>query len=148
METASGVSSHQLVIFIAALYYNHPMNTAHIFTPKDDSLEARAKAYCNVYQAWQNAEASLKFHENDEWRDTLGEREEVQQALDISIHSLDVAAESFSKEDIAKAKAEHLLENSEVVELVRTQRKLEMRAIREEQQQDQDSDESTFSQKQ
>lgn len=121
-------------------------DTAHIFTPKDDSLEARAEAYRSVYQAWLNAEASLKFSEDDDWRDTLGEREEIQQALDISIHSLDMAVEAFSNEDIAKLKTEHLLEDAEVVELVRTQRKLEMQAIRAEQQQD--SDESSFSQKQ
>ena len=120
-------------------------DTAHIFTPKDDSLEARADANRSVYQAWMNAEASLKFLEDDEWRDTLGDREEVQQALDISIHSLHVAADAFSKEDIAKARADHLLETVEADELIQTKRQQEMKTLREGWQ---DSDSSEHRQKQ
>jgi hypothetical protein len=69
--------------------------TAHIFTPKDDSLEARIDAYRRVHEVWLNAEASAKFLDNDEWSDTLGDRYEVEQALNISIRSLYIAADSL-----------------------------------------------------
>lgn len=67
----------------------------NIFNPIDGSLEARVEAYKRVHEAWLNAEASLKYLENDEWADTLGDREEVKKALDISINSLNIAANSF-----------------------------------------------------
>ena len=57
------------------LYYNHLMaDTAHIYTPQNDSLEARVRAYCRVREAWFNAEASLKYKDDphSEWFYTLG----------------------------------------------------------------------------
>ena len=103
--------------------------TAHIFNPKDDSLEARAEAYRQVYQAWLNAESSLKFLEDDEWSDTLGDKEEVERALNISIHSLQIASDSFTKEEIAEARKANLLEDHEVLELIQSKRQQESQTM-------------------
>ena len=77
--------------------------TDHIFTPKDSSLEARIDAFRNVYEAWQNAEASMRFADDSQWKDSLGSKEEIQEALNISIRSLNLASGSFSKEEIREA---------------------------------------------
>ncbi len=105
--------------------------TAHIFTPRDDTLKSKVEAYRRVYQAWLNAEASIKLHDDDNWHDTLGDREDIKQALDISIHSLSVAADSFTREDLLEAKKAHLIEDEEILELTQNQRQNEMRKLRE-----------------
>ena len=88
----------------------------------------------------------MKYLENDEWADTLGDREEVKEALDISINSLNIAANSFSKEDISEARERKLLSDDEAIELVHTKRKQEQKSsLRSERQ---DSDYSEFSRKQ
>ena len=115
-------------------------DTAHIFTPKDDTLKARAEAYRQVYQAWLNAESSLKFLEDDEWSDTLGDREEVERALSISIHSLQVAADAFTKEEIAEARKAQLIEDHEALELIQSKRQQESQAMWDNEDEDQDSD--------
>lgn len=118
----------------------------NIFNPIDGSLEARVEAYRRVHEAWLNAEASLKYLENDEWADTLGDREEVKKALDISINSLNIAANSFSKEDISEARERKLLSDDEAIELVHTKRKQEQKSSLHSERQD--SDYSEFSRKQ
>ncbi len=109
--------------------------TAHIFHPKDDSLEARIEAYRNVHQAWLNAEASLRYMENegDDWRDIVGEREDVARALDITAHSLYVASDSFTRQEISEAKNRQLISESEALDLIENKLQSEMRSIRESQ---------------
>lgn len=119
--------------------------TAHIFHPKDDSIEARVEAYRNVHQAWLNAEASLKFMDDDEWGDTLGNREEIEKALQVSIHSLRVASNSFSKEEISEAKNSGLIDESEALDIIQNKLQDEMNSIRDGQSQ---SHSSSHSQKQ
>ena len=55
----------------------------HIYTPENDSLEARISAYKTVREAWLNAEASLKFLDDDLWADRLGDRGDVEKAYEI-----------------------------------------------------------------
>lgn len=119
--------------------------TAHIFHPKDDSIEARIEAYRNVHQAWLNAEASLKFMESDEWSDTLGSREEIEKALNVSSYSLKMASNSFSKEEISEAKNAGLIDESEALDIIQNKLQDEMNSIRNSQSQ---SHSSSHSQKQ
>ena len=114
--------------------------TAHIFHPKNDSFEARIDAYRSVYKAWMNAEASLKFLDDDEWADTLGDREEVEYALQVSIQSMELAANTFSQEEISKAREKHLLKEDEVATLIQDKRKLQMRESRLQQQHSESSE--------
>lgn len=109
--------------------------TAHIFHPQNDSIEARVEAYRNVHQAWLNAEASLKFMESDEWCDTLGSREEIEKALNVSSYSLKMAANSFSKKEISEAKNTGLIDDAEALDLIQNKLQDEMRSIREKQSQ-------------
>ncbi|MCU7881242.1 MAG: hypothetical protein KZQ66_10110 [Candidatus Thiodiazotropha sp. (ex Lucinoma aequizonata)] len=102
----------------------------HIYTPEDDSLEARISAYKTVREAWLNAEASLKFLNDDEWSDSLGEREEVAQACDISIRSLHMATEAITQDELHKAQEHGLLNSDEVREFIQDKRQQEMQSIR------------------
>ena len=88
-------------------------------------------AYRNVYEAWQNAEASMRFADDDQWKDTLGSKEEIQEALQISAQSLHFASSSFSKEEIREAQKNNLLQTHEVQKIVSSQRQGEMRSVRE-----------------
>jgi hypothetical protein len=109
-------------------------DTAHIFTPQDDSLEARIDAYKSVYEAWFNAEASLKFLDDEEWSDTLGDREEVEQAHKISVRSLEMATSAIKKSEISQARKQGLLSDDVAQELTHTKRQQEMKDIRDSQQ--------------
>ena len=117
--------------------------TDHIFTPKDSSLEARIEAFRNVYEAWQNAEASMKFADDNGWKDTLGSKEEIQEALNISTRSLHLATSTFSKEEIRQAQKNNLLQTHEVQKIVSTQRQGEMQSAREQSSQASDSSEQS-----
>ncbi len=106
-------------------------DTAHIFNPKDKSLEARIEAFRGVYEAWQNAESSMGMLDDDKWREALGSHEEVQQAIEISSRSLHLASHSFSQEEIAFARKNNLLQADEIQKIIATQRLGEMRSVRE-----------------
>lgn len=114
-----------------------------IFNPVDDSLEARVDAYRSVHKEWLNAEASLQFIENDEWGDTLGDREEVQKALSISTSSLYYAADSFTEEEVSEASKTHLLESEEAQELLENKRHHELQKLQNREAQDSDTFENS-----
>jgi hypothetical protein len=67
-------------------------DNAHIFTLKDNPLFKRVSAYQTVFKSYPNAEVSLKFSDDENWSDTLGERQEMkskqgnQQYLDFEIY--------------------------------------------------------------
>jgi len=103
----------------------------HIYTPENDSLEARISAYKTVREAWLNAEASLKFLNDDEWSDRLGDREEVEQACDISIRSLSMATAAITQDELHKAQEHGLLNSDEVREFIQDKRQQEMQSIRD-----------------
>ena len=118
-------------------------DTAHIFTPQNDSLESRIEAFRHVYESWQNAEASMRFADDDQWKDTLGSKEEIQEALNISDRSLHLASGSFSKEEIRQAQKNNLLQTHEVQKIVSTQRQGEMQSAREHSSEASDSSEQS-----
>ncbi len=105
-------------------------NTEHIFTPKDDSLSERVRAYRSVSEAYRNAEASLKYMDDENWKDRLGEREEVEQAYEITRNSMHMATHSLNQDDIQQAKEQGLLSDDEISDLVRNKRQMEMASIR------------------
>ena len=119
------------MIFYTLLYYNHLMAySQHIYTPDGDSLEARISAYKTVREAWLNAEASLKFLNDDGWSDRLGDREEVERACDISIRSLSMATAAITQDELRKAQEQGLLNSDEVRDLIQDKRQQEMQTIR------------------
>ena len=103
---------------------------AHIFTPKNNSLKERVSAYQYVFKSYLNAEASIKFADDENWSDTLGEREEVEQAYKISIDSLKLATQQISIEEMKQAKEQGLISQDELFEFVQNKRQQEIRVSR------------------
>lgn len=110
------------------------VDNAHIYNPQDDSLTERIRAYRVVHQDYLNAEASLKFSDDDTWADTLGSREEVSQAHKIGIHSLQIATEAIKRKELVQAKEEGLLSKDEVDEIIENKQQYKMQRIRKGQQ--------------
>ncbi len=103
----------------------------HIYTPEDDSLEARISAYKTVREAWLNAEASLKFLDDDLWADRLGDRDNVEEAYRISTRSLQMATDAISQDEIQKGIAQGFVDVSEAREFMQHKRREEMQSIRD-----------------
>lgn len=101
-----------------------------IFTPRNNSLKERIKAYRFVVSAWYNAEASLKVMDEDEWAHTLGEKEEIVKAHDIILNSLKTASKEISLNEMKQARELGLLSNSEAQEFINNSRKEEIKKIR------------------
>jgi hypothetical protein len=101
------------------------IDNAHIFTPKDNSLFGRVSAYQYVFKSYLNAESSLKFADDENWADTLGERKEIEQADKISIDNLKIATEQISMSEIKQAKDELLefMQNKHQQEIKNTRSK-------------------------
>ncbi len=106
-------------------------DTDHIFTPQDDSLAERIRAYRSVAEAYRNAEASLKHMNNDEWSDQLGEKQEIKQAHEICQRSFQIATQSISQDELQQAIEHGLLSDEEVRELIQSKRLGETKRARE-----------------
>ena len=101
-----------------------------IFTPKNNSLQERIKAYRSVVNAWYNAEASLKVMDDDEWAHTLGEKEEIVKAHNIILNSLNTASKEISLNEMKQARELGLLSDSEAQEFINNSRQDEIQKIR------------------
>ncbi|MCW8830255.1 MAG: hypothetical protein OQK32_01925 [Gammaproteobacteria bacterium] len=119
-------------------------DTEHIYTPQDDSLAERIRAYRSVHEAYANAEASLNLLDNDEWADRLGEKQEIEQAYKICRHSLQIASQSISQNELQQARRQDLISDEEVRELIQNKRQSEMQGLRD----NQEADSSEHSNKQ
>ena len=86
---------------------------AHFYHPNDDSLEEKIKAYKEAFKAWQNIEASFRFHDEQEWSDRLGSKEDLLKAKEITENSLDRAASGLSNSEIQLAVDRNLVSNQE-----------------------------------
>ncbi|MGH1540667.1 MAG: hypothetical protein ACRBHB_09605 [Arenicella sp.] len=90
-----------------------------IFNPLNDSLAERIRAYRSVQKAYVNIEASLKFADDPEWIDTLGETQDIEEAHKIIVDSLQEATQAITVEDIDKAKEQGLMSEDEAYEFVK-----------------------------
>ncbi len=107
--------------------------SAHIFIPRNGSLEERIHSFRKVSQAFRNVESSLQHMGDKEWADRLGEKEEVQQAYDITKRSLGMATQSIKQSELKSAIDQGLLNDQEAKELIQIKRREEMRSTRAQQ---------------
>lgn len=91
-------------------------SSPHIFTPEDDSLEARIHAYKTMRNELSNIEASQKLTQSKEWQDRLGTEEELQQAHNIIKNSLRATLSNIRDIDLQKAQEQGLMTDNEVSE--------------------------------
>lgn len=119
-------------MLIKLLAYNFNIsNNAHIFTSKDDSLFECVSTYKSVAKDYSNVEASIKFADDEKWSDTLGEKEEIEQARKIMQDSLKMATDKISLDEIKQAKDQELINQGELIEFVKNKRLQEMKSSRE-----------------
>ncbi len=97
-------------------------DTAHIFSPKDDSLDERVRAYRSCSSTLRNAKASLELVNDSAWSDRLGSSEEVEQAHTIAKRSTEMAVNQLSQLEAEKAVGRGLLEKEELKEIIQIKR--------------------------
>lgn len=90
------------------------MTTAHIFTPKNDSLEERIRSCKSVLEAAQNLESSRSLTDDKEWSNRLGSQEEIQYAADIAQNSIKRASASIEYSELYYAKEQGLISIDDV----------------------------------
>ena len=88
--------------------------SAHFYHPKDDSLEEKTKAYQEAFKAWQNIEASFHFYDQEGWENCLGDKDELQSAMNITQNTLDKAISSFSREELMSLSDQKILSIDEL----------------------------------
>jgi hypothetical protein len=87
--------------------------------------------YKSVAKDYSNVEASIKFADDEKWSDTLGEKEEIEQARKIMQDSLKMATDKISLDEIKQAKDQELINQGELIEFVKNKRLQEMKSSRE-----------------
>lgn len=91
--------------------------TATIFTPADDSLQARIQAWKKVRQANDQLKDSLNLN-NAEWQDRLGDQADRLFAQETIANSYRQASQSISAQELQEAKNAGWLSVDEEREIV------------------------------
>jgi len=99
-------------------------STAHFYNPKDDTLDERIRAYKEAFLAWQNVEASLRFHDQQGWEDRLGSKEDLLIAKEITENSLSKAVSGLSHSEMKLAVDKQLISSQESEYLLSQQKEL------------------------
>ncbi len=87
--------------------------TAHLYTPKNDSLEERIRVYKATLEAQRNIDASSKLMDDEEWSSRLGTDSELRDAKLITGQSLDMAVSAIDASEISIALEGGLLTKEE-----------------------------------
>ncbi len=106
--------------------------TAHIFTPQDDSLSERIRAYLRVSLDMSQFNELRKQKVSD---DLLGDKEDIAKAYEILKNSLTVAYKSITDSDVTQAHEEGLMNAQEVREFLQGKRAQEVQSCREQSEQ-------------
>jgi len=108
------------------------MITEHIYTPADNSFEARLTSLKRVLEAFRNVERSLNLADDPEWSNQLGSPEEVQNAHTLIKNSLDAAISDINTTELQQAKTKKLLSKEEIASITVFQRQQEIKSSRSE----------------
>jgi len=90
------------------------LEKAHIFNPVNDTLTEKVRAYRSTHQAWLNSEASLKYADDPDWSNTLGERELIEEGNQVAIEGLVQATNALSIEELDRATDQGIMSKEEV----------------------------------
>ncbi len=97
-------------------------DTAHIFNPKDDSLDERVRAYRSCSSTLRNTKASVELVNDSAWSDRLGSRKEIEQAHMIAKRSTEMAVNQILQSEAEQAVGKGLLESDELKEIIQFKR--------------------------
>lgn len=108
-------------------------HSAHISDQEDDSLEGRIRYFTSMAKAHEQVKASLEMLHQKPWSDSLGEKDEVQEAAQITANSLHLALRKFDEAEFYEAQELGLVDRQDVRKFIEMKRQQEMRDIRNEQ---------------
>lgn len=94
---------------------------------------------------YANVRKSLKHANDNEWKRTLGEKQEIEKAHKILQNSMKIATTKISLNEIKQAKNEGLINQAELISFVQNKRLAEHQSKKEQRNQQQHS--RTFSQR-
>jgi len=106
----------------------------HTFTPNDNSLPERVRAYQRVHNDFNNINSSMGHINDKEWADRLGDKEDVEKAFEILQNSLHIAVGSIDQSELSQVKEQGLMSDKEVRGFIQAKRQQEMKAARASQQ--------------
>ncbi len=85
------------------------MQRATLFNPIDNSLETKVKSVRDVQKAYLSVKASLEYSKLHGYNQSLGTKEELDQAYIITKDSFKQAMRSLSDHELQKARKEELI---------------------------------------
>lgn len=88
-------------------------SSAHISRSDQNTLEARLNNFRSAYAAYKDVQTSQSLHQKHQMQNTLGTKEELEEANTIIKTSLDMAAKDFSKSELDKAQKLGLISDLE-----------------------------------
>ncbi|MFQ3247544.1 MAG: hypothetical protein ACI9SP_004201 [Arenicella sp.] len=98
------------------------MNEAQsLFNPRDDSLAEKVDDYYSVCWDYSRAQSSLKLTGQGKNIDYIGDHSEVIPAYETISHSLSQASREVSSADLQDAKERGIINENQLLEIVRTQ---------------------------
>ena len=88
-------------------------SSAHISRSDENTLEARVNNFRSAYTAYKDVQMSQSLYQKRQMQDTLGTKEELEEANVIIKNSLDMSVKNFSKNDLKKAQQQGLISDFE-----------------------------------
>lgn len=76
---------------------------AHIAEPEEGTLKNRIRYFKTVHEAHERVKASLSMLHEKSWAENLGEKEEVEEAAQITANSLHRALQELEEDDFQEA---------------------------------------------
>lgn len=95
---------------------------AHMFTPTDSTLQARAKALNDALTNYRNLKACVSHVGDELWMDRIGTKEELEYAYKVSINTFQHALKTFSSQELYEALEHGLISENDLREVQSIQR--------------------------
>ena len=86
---------------------------AHLSKSEDDSLESKINNFRSAYAAYRDIKTSQSLHQQSQMQNTLGTKEELEEANTVIKNSLDKAAKNLDSKDLVEARKQGLISDFE-----------------------------------
>ncbi|HIJ25787.1 MAG: hypothetical protein HOI61_08380 [Gammaproteobacteria bacterium] len=120
------------------------MHQSHIYTPQDQSYEARLEALKAVMAAREQAKSSREHANDPQWSSVLGGIDEIEVAEMMIESSFSMASSDFQQNELKQAQSDGALTEKELGEIMTAVQRQQAQSKRS----NSNSDESSSSHKQ
>ena len=121
------------------------MKTGHIYTPENDTYQARLSALQEVLRAREQVKRGRLHADSPEWSNALGSLEEIEQAEEVIDASFSMAAQDFNREELQQARSDKALTDNQLTEIINAVRTKDIDARRNDNSSDEKSNSNTRS---